>query len=104
MPQLLQDLGANGTDLIVYFSLALVFGAVVLVVVGTTTLVGSRTSLKERVGAAGVARAGGRSAGPGSIRLLDDASRFGVLGPIAKRLIPADLTDVSRTRVSLVQA
>ena len=106
MPDLLQGIGTTGVDWIVYLSLALVFGTVVLVVFGMTTLVGGRTSLKERVGATGgrSTRAANRPSG-GSIRVMDDASSLGrVLGPIAKRFIPTDLADVSRTRLMLVQA
>ena len=105
MADLLQSIAGTGTDWIVYLALALVFATVVLAVFGMTTLVGNRApSLKERVGAGGGRTTRARSSSAGSIRLMDDAGRFGVLGPVAKRLIPADLADISQIRLTLVQA
>jgi len=70
-----------------------------------STLVTNRTSLKERVGAAGApGTRAARSSGAASISLSHDVGGLGVLGPIAKRFIPTDLTDVSKTRLTLVQA
>jgi tight adherence protein C len=85
--------------------LALVFGTVVLAVFGMSTLITNRTSLKERVGAADApGTRAARSSGTGSISLSHDVGGLGVLGPIAKRFIPTDLADVSKTRLTLVQA
>jgi tight adherence protein C len=101
---LLQQIGGTGGDLIVYLSLGLIFGTVVLIVLGATALMSGRTSLRQRVGA--TARTGGqRSAGAGSIRMRDDVGSVGrLLAPVAKRLLPPDLADISRTRLTLVQA
>jgi tight adherence protein C len=105
MARLLRDFNLSGSDWVVYLSLALVFGTVMLIVFGVMSLVGGRTSLKARAGATG------RSAGPagkpsaGSIRFLNDTTTFGrVLGPVARRFMPTDLADVSHTRLKLVQA
>jgi tight adherence protein C len=105
MADLLQSFGAGGVDWIVYLSLAMVFAMVVLMVFGVGSLVDGRTSLKQRVGATGRAASVAKRPRAGSIRFSDDANAFGrVLGPVAKRLIPTDLADVSKTRLMLVQA
>jgi len=105
MAGLLASLDATGTDWIVYLSMALVFGTVVLVVLGATSLVGGRSSLRQRVGAPGRNGSAASRQGSGSIRFVDEAASFGrVLGPITKRFLPTDLTDISQTRLKLIQA
>src|SRR5260221_10840978 len=98
MTDLLQSIAGTGTDWTVYLLLALVFGTVALAVFGMSTLVTNRTSLKERVGAAGApGTRAALSSGAGSISLSHDGGGSGSRGPIAKRFIPTELSGVLKT-------
>jgi tight adherence protein C len=77
-------------------------------VLGLSSLVSGRTSLRERIAGSG-GRPEEAAAGAGqpraSLRYADDAGNLGrVLGPVTKRLVPTNVGEISQVRLRLIQA
>ena len=103
MPAWLAPYFTGTADWTIYVVLAAVFGTVFLIVLGASALVGGR-SVRTRLGEAGSTASGARTPARRSLRFMDSAADFGPLTPVARRLLPTNMLEVSEIRIRLIRA
>jgi tight adherence protein C len=95
----------SGSEGLTFALLGLIFCSVFMLVLGTASLLGGRPSLKDRVAGEGPRRSAAARDAAVSLRYADDAGNLGrVLAPVTRRLVPTNMTEVSATRLKLIQA